>query len=111
MKLEQYLEKNNSYDINIIIQLLEEQGEFFAMSFSQFPKATEYLSEIIQGNKCLLIFTSEKIAKNVGYKNWHIAKYKLSELEKLLIASKCDSICINYGCNWCVLQLKKENTP
>lgn len=111
MKLEEYLKSKKSYDINTIISLLEEQGEFYAMSFSRFPKATEYLSEKIQGNNCLLIFTSENMAKKAGYKKWHISKYLLFDLEKLLTASKCDSICINYGVNWVVLQLKRENTP
>ncbi len=111
MKLEEYLKTQKSYDLNKIIELLEKENEFYAMSFSQFPKATEYLSEVIQGNKCLLIFTSENLAKKSGFKKWHISKYKLSDLEKLLLISKSNSICINYGFNWVVLQLKKESSP
>ena len=104
MNLEQYLNNNINYNLETVIQLLEKEKYFFAMSFSEFPKATEYLTENIQGNKCLLIYTSESIAKKAHYDKWHIFKYKISEIEKILIASKSNSICINYGFNWLVLQ-------
>lgn len=110
LNLEQYLNtEKNHYEMEKVTELVEKQEKFYVFSYyPPFPRNVEYMTGLVNNINCILVFTSEEMARNCypNLQDWKITEVTFEKLEQIMKRYNSNSFCINYGTNWIVLTMQ-----